>query len=378
MPLPLQIGRYDVVRELGQGGMGRVLLAEDTVLGRKVAVKLLREDLGLAPEHREALFARMRHEARAAALINHPNVVTLHDMGEDEALGLFLVFEYVDGPTLRERLGAGPLRRDEVATLAQELGGALDDAHRLGVVHRDVKPENIIFSQRGAKITDFGIARLPDSTLTQSGTVLGTPAYSAPESLSAAEFSGRSDQFAFAATLYEALLGVRAFPGSDPLSVAQKVLHRTPEDLHKLSSGARAVLLRALSKPPEERFESCAHFGNALARALAEEPTLHSIPVPARTSIVPRATRRWQNLLVGVALLVIVALVLIGRRSHEDEGGVSLRSAASAFAANVPSASAKPKVLPKIPPAIPTHTQNPAASASAPPGSEDASIGSEP
>src|SRR5262245_42760191 len=181
MDLPKRIGRYDVERELGQGAMGRVLLARDSVLGRRVAVKILRDDLGLPPEQKAALFARMRNEARAAATVSDAGIVTLHDMGEDEALGLYLVFEFVEGPTLRERLSMGPLALEEVAKLARELGRALTHAHAEGVIHRDVKPENVLLASTGAKLADFGIARLPDSTLTKAGSVLGTIAYSAPE-----------------------------------------------------------------------------------------------------------------------------------------------------------------------------------------------------
>jgi serine/threonine-protein kinase len=224
MDLPSRIGRYDVEHLLGQGGMGRVLLARDTVLGREVALKVLRDDLGLTPELKAQLVHRMRQEARAAAALSHPAMVTLHDMGEDEHVGLYLVFERIVGPTLRERLHEkGALPPAEVARLARALGSALTHAHAAGVVHRDVKPENVMLSPVGPKLTDFGIARLPDSTLTRASTVLGTPAYSAPEAIASGAFGAQSDQFSLAATLYEALTGKRAFPGDDALMVATRV-----------------------------------------------------------------------------------------------------------------------------------------------------------
>ncbi len=130
-----RIGRYEVIRMLGQGGMGRVLLAKDSDLGRYVAVKNLRDDLGLPPESRSALFARMRQEARAAAAIEHPHIVTLHDMGEEPEVGLYLVFEYLSGPTLREKIAEGPLDAGIVAAMARQLGDALTTAHEAGVVH---------------------------------------------------------------------------------------------------------------------------------------------------------------------------------------------------------------------------------------------------
>ena len=220
MDPPARIGRYDVERVLGEGGMGRVLLARDTVLGRRVAVKLLRDDLGLPPDLRAQLFERMRQEARAAAALSHPGIVTLHDMGEDDAVGLYLVFEHIEGPTLRERLAqGGPLPPAEAAILARTLGSALAHVHAAAVLHRDVKPENVMLAcGTGPKLTDLGIARLPDSTLTRTTVVLGTPAYAAPEALSSGAFGPRSDQFSLAATLYEALTGVRAFPGDDALA----------------------------------------------------------------------------------------------------------------------------------------------------------------
>src|SRR5687768_1760361 len=222
-PLPDQIGRYRVLRVLGQGAMGRVLLAQDPVLDRDVAIKLLRDDLNIPSEQRLALLDRMRHEARASARVSHPNIVALHDMGEDAELGLFLVFEHVEGATLKERLSRGPLGPEAAAKISREVGDALTTAHTAGVVHRDIKPENVILAKSGAKIADFGIARVPDSTLTRDGGLLGTPAYSAPEAIASGVFSPLSDQFSMAATLYEAISLHRAFPGDDAVAVATRI-----------------------------------------------------------------------------------------------------------------------------------------------------------
>ena len=358
MDLPARIGRYEVLRPLGQGGMGRVLLARDSVLGRLVALKVLRSDLGLPPEAREALFVRMRHEARAAAALSHPNMVTLHDMGEAPEWGLFLVFELIDGPTLRERLELGSLSLGEVALMARVLGDALAEAHEAGVIHRDVKPENVLMARSGPKITDFGIARLPDSTLTRMGAVLGTPAYSAPEALASSEFSPQSDQFSLAATLYEALAGQRAFAGEDALTAAAQVATATPTPLIDISPLGNAmarvdfVLSRGLSKDPGRRYATCRDFGNALASAiesasgvatLSEAPPASrtSIFMRARESIVPRATRRVHNYVAATALLVILALLVFGRRAPSTSTldgspeGASMRQVASAFGSAV-------------------------------------------
>jgi serine/threonine-protein kinase len=265
--------------------MGEVLLAYDPVLDRNVAIKYLRRDLELLPAQRDSLVQRLWQEARASARLAHPNIVALHDMGEDDALGPYLVFEYVEGPTLKERLRLGALERAAAARLARELGEALATAHGAGVLHRDVKPENVILRRFGAKIADFGIARLPNSTLTRRGCLLGTPAYSAPETLEGAQFSPLSDQFSLAATLYEAVCGQRAFPGDDALQVASKVrldqqrpfatqLGLEPEIDH--------VLARALSKNPSRRFPDCAAFGAALASALVKTADGELLPAMPR------------------------------------------------------------------------------------------------
>ncbi len=348
MALPERIGRYEVIRPLGEGGMGRVMLARDSVLGREVAVKVMRDDLGLPPEVKRSLFERMRNEARAAAAVRHPNLVVLHDMGESEDVGLFLVFEYVKGPTLRDRLQEGPLPPLEVARMAIELGGALTRAHEAGVIHRDIKPENVILSENGAVLTDFGIARVPDSTLTTAGMVLGTAAYSAPEALAKGEFGPASDQFSLAATLYEALSGRRAFPGDDALTVATRVATEQPAPItesepdvrRRLVLGrAEAVLRRGMARDPAGRYASCRAFGDALAASIDARVSGGFATFPTHsTSVVPKATRRWQNVFVGAAILVIAALIYFGRRGTSD--GASLKHAADDFARTVGSAEA--------------------------------------
>ena len=251
--LQKQIGRYEVVRQIGVGAMGRVLLAHDPVLDRQVAIKILRADLAIAPDVREGLIIRMRHEARAAARVTHPHLVVLHDMGEDEGVGLYLVFEYLEGPTLKQRLKEARLTGKQAARVGRELGSALTFAHERGVLHRDIKPDNIILTPIGAKIADFGIARVPDSTLTHTGGLLGTPAYSAPETFRESKFSPSSDQFSFAATMYEAISGERAFPGDDAVSVASKIASDEVPPFAEPKGFSReldTVLARGLAKSP--------------------------------------------------------------------------------------------------------------------------------
>jgi serine/threonine-protein kinase len=309
--------------------MGRVLLARDPVLNRDVAIKILRDDLGLPPEVREGLVIRMKHEAQAAARVSHPNLVTLHDMGQDPSVGLYLVFECVSGPNLKERIRSGRLPPQQAARLARELGNALSIAHLSGVLHRDVKPENILLSSTGAKITDFGIARIPDSTLTRTGSLIGTPAYCAPEALAAGHFSPESDQFSLAATLYEAVSGERAFPGDDAVGVAAKIQTEEPRPIARrcnLSDEVDEILLRGMCKDPRGRFASTAELGEVLATSLerstvpAARASLSSLPqpraslsaiptIPEVPSIPPPSGTATRTIVGGLTLLVVGGLV---------------------------------------------------------------------
>jgi serine/threonine-protein kinase len=331
--LPVEIGRYQIVRLHGQGAMGRVLLAHDPVLDRDVAVKLLRDDLTIPDDQRQALLDRMRQEARAAARVSHPNIVALHDMGEDADLGLYLVFEYLPGSTLKERLERGPLGPAGASRLATELGAALTTAHEAGVLHRDIKPENIILTPTGAKIADFGIARVPDSTLTLGGVLLGTPAYSAPEALSGGQFSARSDQFSMAATLYEAISGRRAFPGEDAVAVASKIASDDAppvSDVAGVEPAVDGVLARALSRDPRARFETCAEFGTALADALRAGPraAMQTLPDEVHRAVSPDATglrvarAATGGIAVG-AMLAIFGFQLTAHLRQDDSHGSS-------------------------------------------------------
>jgi serine/threonine protein kinase len=281
--LPSQVGRYQVVRAIGQGAMGQVLLAHDPVLDRLVAIKHLRDDLSLTSEQLAALGKRMEQEARAAARVAHPNLVALHDMGRDPIIGLFLVFEYIEGETLEERLRSGPLTSEQAARLSRELGGALTEAHEAQVLHRDIKPENVLLARTGAKIADFGVARLPDSTLAWPGGLLGTPAYSAPEAIDSGSFSPESDQFSMACTLFEAISARRAFPGDDAAVVAELVQTSEPGELaraFRLDGRVDTVLARAFSKHPSARYPSCDEFGRCLAEALETKARASMITEP--------------------------------------------------------------------------------------------------
>ncbi len=337
------IGRYQPVRLLGRGAMGRVLLGHDPVVDRPVAIKLLRDDLVIPPEQKDALIDRMRQEARASARVTHPNIVGLYDMGEDPELGLYLVFEYAEGLTLEQRISRGPLGAEAGAKLARELGDALTTAHAVGVLHRDIKPQNIILTATGAKIADFGIARVPDSTLTRDGGLLGTPAYSAPECITKGSFSPLSDQFSLAATLYEALSQTRAFPGEDAVSVATRITTDTPPGIAALCGldlHIDAILQRGLAKTPADRFPSARELGETLAEALGirtrkMQPTLpdeHHRRAPWQA---PAERHGLRTFVGGAALggLLGVAALQLSNVLREPEAGNPTEAATPAHVA---------------------------------------------
>lgn len=341
MSLPARIGRYEVELLLGEGGTGRVLLARDPVLRRQVAIKVLRDDLGLTPEERRELTERVRQQARAAATLSHPVMVALHDMGDDEQVGLYLVFELVRGPTLRERLHDGPLPAEEVARIALALGPALTHAHAAGLVHGGVKPENIMLAPTGPKLTDFGLCQ-GDAR---------APAYCAPEVLASASFGPPSDEFALAATMYEALTGRRAFPGDDPRAVAAVIAsgnHSAPRSVLPALRGLLQldkIFARALAKQPSKRYSSCDAFAAALAGALqGPRVTFLATPGPVRSSVT-RATRRWQNGVALIAVAVILTLVLVGRL-RQSGGGESASPKGAGGGADKPAASMHRAVRP--------------------------------
>jgi serine/threonine-protein kinase len=297
------IGRYRIEAELGRGGMGVVYRAIDPELDRPVALKVIRLPPDASAELREELEKRFRREAKAAARIRHPGVVAIHDVGVT-GTDLFLVMELVEGESLAARLERGAfMPRAAALDLAARAAEALGAAHRAGVVHRDVKPANILLAADGrVLLTDFGVARSLDevSELTRTGMVVGSPAYMAPEQLQGMPVDGRADLFSLGVVLYELLLRKRPFPAQSITTLLYQILHEDPladpSLAHELDATTAGVLRRLLAKPAGERFPDASTAAAAIRAvpmvAHGDEETLPgAVGVGAPAAPVPRVTQ---------------------------------------------------------------------------------------
>ena len=275
--LPPTIGRYQVLGLLGAGAMGSVVLAEDPLIKRKVAIKLMRLEATRTEADRREYLLRFQREAEVSGLLNHPGIVAIYDVGEEEGLGPFLAMEYVPGKPLDSFLkGPVTLGLPEKLRIAANTAEALDHAHAKGIVHRDVKPGNIMVCEDGrAKLMDFGIAKREDATLTQTGTFLGTPSYASPEQIRDGIVDSRSDIFSFAVLVFELISGQSPFPGSSINTILYRIVNEPPAEVQPpvlgiLPEGWRRVFERALAKKPEDRHPSCAAFLKDLLDAVTE------------------------------------------------------------------------------------------------------------
>jgi serine/threonine protein kinase len=264
-----RLGPYEILAPLGAGGMGEVYRARDMRLERTVAIKILPAQFSSDSVHKQ----RFEREAKTISNLNHPHICVLHDIGRQDGID-YLVMEYVEGETLAKRLENGPLPLEQVLKLGAQIADALDKAHRNGVVHRDLKPGNIMLTSGGAKLLDFGLAKLAaplatlatltatkrESPVTEQGTIVGTFQYMSPEQVEAKELDGRSDIFSLGSVLYETLTGKKAFEGKSQLSVASAILEKEPVSINMLKpmtpSAVEHAIRRCLAKDPEDRWQT--------------------------------------------------------------------------------------------------------------------------
>jgi serine/threonine protein kinase len=323
--------RYDMGRGLGSGGMGEVFLARDRVLGRDVALKVLRRQYAGDSEFAE----RFLREARSAASLSHPNIVQVYDRGETEDGASYIAMEYVPGGTLKEKISReGPLAAREAAALGAQVAEALGAAHERGMVHRDIKPQNVLLTEKGdAKVADFGIARAGSSvTISKTGSVMGTAGYMSPEQALGEPATPKSDLYSLGVVLYEALTGELPFTADNPIAVSMKHVTeplRPPRDIDPtIPEGMNALVTKLMAKDPEDRYASADELSDDLmrvGRGLRSAAVGEGWGTRQRTSVAssnvtnemprvrpaPRRRRRglsWPMIIVGAILLFLGTL----------------------------------------------------------------------
>ena len=331
-----QLGSFEILGSLGAGGMGEVYRARDRRLDREVAIKVLAARYFEDVESR----SRLEREAKSIARINHPNICTIHDIGEQDGF-VYLVFECLEGANLETILDKGPLPLAQLVNIALHVTDALEAAHAKGVIHRDIKPANIFVTPSGhAKVLDFGLAKLHTKLVTSSsvatmtfdsktGTTVGTAGYMSPEQVLGREVDARSDIFSLGVVLYRAATGVTPFPGKTTGEVADAILHRTPLPMARLAPAVPAsfenIVLKALEKDPDLRYQSAAEMRADLRRLRRDSESSAAVPVPQVAAA--KAGRRGILYGLGFAVLAaaVLGLVLTQVRSHKPVGPLTQR-----------------------------------------------------
>lgn len=316
-----KLGPYQVIEKAGAGGMGEVFKARDTRLERLVAIKVLPPTIAVNAELKQ----RFEREAKTISSLNHPNICTLHDIGHEENLD-YLVMEYIEGETLSERIKRGPLPIEEVLHIAGQVADALDKAHGQGLIHRDLKPANVMLTQSGAKLLDFGLAKLhitngqvdgvsaitQTTPLTGTGTVLGTLHYMSPEQLEGKEADTRSDIFAFGVLLYEMVTGKRAFDGGSQAGLIAAILERQPVSVSSVvpmvPPALERLIKKCLNKNPESRWQSVRDLADEL-RWISQSGSQVGLPAAVSAKRKFRFRVAWITaVILGLAAISLAVL----------------------------------------------------------------------
>ncbi len=350
----MKLGRYEIVRELGKGAMGIVYLAKDPLIGRLVALKTIRPAVHGDDDDAREFQQRFIREAQAAGILNHPAIVTVFDIGQDDSSGMsFIAMEYVEGQNLKEVLAQGrPLTFEQIGEIIAQIAEALDFAHAKGIVHRDVKPANIILLDGNrAKIMDFGIAKIASGAvnLTTTGQFLGTPNYMAPEQIKGAPVDGRTDIFGAGICLYECLTRRKPFGGDSLTSISYKIVHEPFPPLREINpqipEGFEDIALRCMAKDPAKRYQRARDLANALRALIRGEQPAAAEPMQVEETIVTRDRDKIPTVEVPFPEAIEVEEAPEGLQTKASAaGGVAAVAAAGSGAA----AAAHPAPRPRL------------------------------
>ncbi|HVE70990.1 MAG TPA: protein kinase [Thermoanaerobaculia bacterium] len=289
----MELGNYRLIERIGAGGMGEVWRAEDRKLLRHVAIKILPRQLALDSEWKD----RFLREARAIAQLNHPNIATIYSIDEHDQ-SFYIAMELVEGEPLSDMIASGPLTPADAVRVAAHVADGLQEAHEKGLVHRDIKPDNILVSKKVVKILDFGIAKqiggTADPSLTQAGMVMGTPYYMSPEQALGRAVDARTDIFSLGVVLYEMLSGQKPFTGDAATQVLLQIVMNEPRDIAHVAAGTTRplamIVRRCMQKQAADRYQTCEELKNALAASLRTEPSrarLSQVPTISQQKLTP-------------------------------------------------------------------------------------------